>query len=307
MLTSFMEGENMKKKLNYNNLFIIFMILPALLYMSAFIVFIIAYLVKSSLTTYVLAQPDISMTLQNFEHLLASEEFKVAFVRTIKFVAIVTPAQLITGLVFAMIINKSFRLRGAVRSIFVIPLALPILVTTTVLIILFNQYGHVNSLLMGQYVFFPFKLISEPIAFMSNEGTSLGLAMFGRIWRDTPISMLVLLAGLQSIDQEQYNAARTMGANGIQRFFYITIPLLLPAISTVLILRSIEAWKAFIFPLIMAPSFPILGVLVDHYYNVLRDPGTASAIGVILILCIVTTIIALKIIVNFVNKFLVKV
>src|SRR5690606_18869415 len=120
----------------------------------------------------------------------------------------------------------------------------------------------------------------------SNEYTAIGLSIIGKVWRDTPISMLILLAGLQSIDESQYEAAKTMGANGIKRFLYITIPLLIPAISTVLVLRSIEAWKEFIFPYILAPSYPILGTLIEKYFVQLNNPGMAAAIGLMLIVLI---------------------
>jgi ABC-type sugar transport system permease subunit len=268
------------------NGFLLFSLLPGFLYILAFFLVIVFFIVKISLTTYAGGIVEESPTIQNYVDLVNSKEFKEAFSRTLWFVLITTPLQLITGLITAMIVNRSFVGRGIVRSIFLLPLAIPTIVTTSTLLLLFSKGGHVTSLLMGEYSWFP-KIVDHEIAFLNNEILAMGLAIFGKVWRDTPISMLILLAGLQSIDESQYEAAKTMGANSVQRFLYITVPLLVPAISSVLVLRSIEAWKEFIFPYILAPSYPILGVLIEKYFVQMNNPGMAAAIGVILIVVIV--------------------
>jgi ABC-type sugar transport system permease subunit len=284
-------GTNVKPKNNIISLvkkngFLLLSLLPGFLYIFGFFLIIVFFILKISLTTYAGGVAEASPTIQNYLNLVNSNEFKEAFSRTFWFVVITTPLQLITGLVTAMIVNRSFIGRGIVRSIFLLPLAIPTIVTTSTLLLLFSKGGHVTSLLMGEYSWFP-KVVDHEIAFLNNEVLAMGLAILGKVWRDTPISMLILLAGLQSIDESQYEAAKTMGANSVQRFLYITIPLLVPAISSVLVLRSIEAWKEFIFPYILAPSYPILGVLIEKYFVQLNNPGVAAAIGVILIVVIV--------------------
>ncbi|MEQ6376310.1 sugar ABC transporter permease [Bacillaceae bacterium S4-13-56] len=288
------------------NSFLLLTLIPGFLYILAFFLIIVFFILQMSLTTYVGGMVETSPTLQNFVDLTSSEEFKDAFSRTFVFVIISTPLQLITGLVTAIIVNKSFKGRGIVRSIFLLPLAIPTIVTTATLLLLFSKGGHVTSLLMGDYSWFP-AIVDYEISFLNNETLAIGLSILGKVWRDTPISMLILLAGLQSIDESQYEAAKTMGANSVRQFMYITIPLLIPAISSVLVLRSIEAWKEFIFPYILAPSYPILGVLIEKYFVQLNNPGMAAAIGVILIFLIVIFTVFLNWLLKKVNELLVRV
>lgn len=288
------------------NMFLIWTLLPAVMFLVAFFVIIVFYLLKISLTQYSGGVAQDTATVSNFVKLATSTEFLISFRRTLLFVLVVTPLQLVTGLITAMLINNSFKGRGVVRSVFLLPLSIPSMVTTAILLLMFSQGGHITSLLMGQYPFFP-KVTSDEVSFISNEVLALGLATFGKVWRDTPISMLILLAGLQSINSDQYEAARTMGSSPTKNFLYITVPSLIPAISSVLVLRSIEAWKEFIFPYVLAPSFPVLGVLIEKYYIQLQNPGMASAIGVILILVILIGTFILNFILKKLNQLLVKV
>ncbi|MFZ5967490.1 MAG: carbohydrate ABC transporter permease [Bacillota bacterium] len=288
------------------NAFLIWTLLPAFLYITAFFIIIAYFLLKLSLTTYRGGMVENSATIENYLNLIQSKEFQSAFRRTLMFVLIATPLQLVTGLVMAVLINRKFRGRGIIRSIFLLPLAIPTIVTTATLLLMFSKGGHMTSLLMGDYSWFP-KIVDYEIAFLHKESLAMGLAIFGKVWRDTPISMLILLAGLQSISSDQYEAAKTMGSNSIQNFFYITLPLLVPAISSVLVLRSIEAWKEFIFPYILAPSYPVLGVLIEKYYVQLFDPGTSAAIGIILIFVILIGTVTLNWLLKEMKNFLVKV
>lgn len=290
---------------NYKkNAFLIWSLLPAILFLLGFFAVIIFYLLQLSLTIY-----DGGMAagtgFDNFLMLAKSEEYWEAFLRTFYFVIIATPLQLVTGMIIAMLINKEFRGRGIIRSLYLLPMAIPTIVTTSILLLMFSKGGHVTSLLTGQYAFFP-AVMDYEISFINSESLAIGLSIFGKVWRDTPISMLILLSGLQSIGSDQYEAARTMGSSAIQNFGYITFPSMLPAISSVLVLRSIEAWKEFIFPYILAPSFPVLGVLIEKYYIQLQNPGVASAIGILLVLVILISTFVLNRTLKFLNNLMVR-
>ena len=76
-----------------------------------------------------------------------------------------------------------------------------------------------------------------------------------------PISMLILLAGLNAIDPELFDAAKTLGAGFRARLWHIILPLLIPSCATVILLRSIEMWKEFIFPFVLAGKYSLLGTL----------------------------------------------
>lgn len=295
----------MLKKLK-KNAFVIITLAPACIFIIGFFVVIAFFLLKLSLTTYIGGMEQETGVITNYISLITSSAFKDAFWRTLLFVLTSTPLQLVTGLITAMLINKSFTGRGIVRSIMLLPLAIPTIVTTSILVLMFSKGGHIGSLLTGQYPLFP-QLIEKEFSFLNTESLAIGLSIFGKVWRDTPISMLILLAGLQQIPEDQYEAAKTMGSKFYQNFSYITLPLLIPAISSVLVLRSVEAWKEFIFPYILAPSFPVLGVLIENFYVQQRNPGMSAAIGIMLIFLILVFTWLLKEILQRLSKFLVKV
>lgn len=289
------------------NSFGILILTPALLYLLAFLVIILYQIIILSLTYVAPNLSETFPTVKNFLDLANSKEFIGAFKRTIVFTLVGTPLELLAGMIAAGLIFREFRGRGIIRSLFTLPLAIPGIVTAIILFILFDfPFGHINDLLLGRHAFFP-KIISTPIPWRSSATFSLGVAMFGKVWRDMPISMLIILSGLQSITRDQYEAAKTMGAGALQQFKYITLPLLIPAISTVLVLRSIEMWKEFIFPFILAGSYPLLGTLIERAYHEWNSATEAATIGLILLFCIIIFTTFLFYILSWLRRQLVKI
>lgn len=288
-----------------NNIFYYLNLIPAVTIVGLFFVIVAINLVKFSFTQYSGGIAG-EQTIQNFIKVFTNSEFKEAYVRTLIFALIVTPLELIAAIYTASLINRKFKGRGFIRGIFMIPLALPVLITASAFFILFSVNGHVNSLLLGQYDFFP-KVSSQPVSFIGESVPSFILVVLVKVWRDCPAAMLIILAGMQSIDNSQYEAARTMGSSRTQQLFFITIPHLAPAITAVLVLRSIEAWKEFVFPMILSPSFPLLSMVIDKYFNGLRDPGGASVVGLIMIVSILIFSQLLKLVMKLITKFLVRV
>ncbi len=288
------------------NAFAFTMIFPALTYLLIFFFIVVYNVIQMSFTTYAYGKPETVMTLANYTQVLSDTAVWESLYRTFIFVLITTPLQLITGLLMAMLINRVFMGRGFVRSLFLLPLAIPAMVTSSTLLILFSNGGHMVSLFTGGYVEW-LDFLPADFSFIGSEFWSMALVVIGKVWRDAPISMLILLAGLQTIGKDQYEAANTMGCGQVKSFFYITVPLLMPSISSVLTLRSIEAWKEFVFALNLSPSYPLLGVLIDRYYVQELDPGRSAVIGILLILCIAIFAFAIRAVLNAINKVLVKV
>ncbi len=279
-----------------SNLFTVGFFIPAFLYLVSFFVVISVFLLKFSLSGEI---PLLG--------LLSLGEFKAALWRTFWFMGIGTPLQLVVGLLLALLIQRSFRGVGVVRSLFMIPIAIPALVTAIIMDLLFSYpFGPVNDLLVGRHGFFP-QIVGLPVNWSGSEFLSLGLAVLGKTWRDMPISMLILLAGLHSIEREQYEAARTMGAGEWQQFKYLTLPLLTPAILTILILRSIENWKEFVFPFVLAPAYPLLGVLIERLYHVEQNPAQAASVALVLVVLIALTTLFFTGLTRIVRRHLVRV
>jgi ABC-type sugar transport system permease subunit len=211
-------------------------------------------------------------------------------------------------MIAAFLVVREFAGRGVIRSVLILPLAIPAIVTAIMLYIMFDfPGGHINDILMGRHSFFPFQLIAEPVNWRGSGFFALIVSIVGKVWRDMPISMLIILAGLQSISKDQYEAAATMGASTFQTFMKITLPLLTPAMATVLVLRSIEVWKEFIFPFILAGSYPLLATLIERAYHEWRDPHEASAIALILLGLIILSTIVIFYVLKWLRKQLVKV
>ncbi len=264
--------------------FELWLLAPALLYLLGFLVIIVFHLLVLTFS-YTLPLEDQFPSLQNFAD-LADSGFFTALWRTLLFVLVGTPLQLLTGLAAALLLQRAFRGRAVVSALAMLPLVIPSLVTAIILNIVFDYpFGHVNDLLTGRFPWFP-ELLSDPVNWKSTAPAALGVALLGNVWRNLPISMLILLSGLLSISEDYYEAAHTMGATGWQRFKFITLPLLTPAISTVLVLRSIELWKEFIFPFIVAPAYPTLGVLIERIHHGQRNAGLAALVSLLLVGCI---------------------
>ncbi len=257
-------------------------LVPAFLYLLGFLLIILYQVIILSVTRLTPAgQPFV--TLENYRALVLSTELSQALVNTSLFALVGTPLVLAFGLSSALLVNRAYRGVSLVRTAFILPLAIPSLVTATVLFIMFDfPGGHINDLLTGRYSFSP-GFLTEPVNFRASALTSLGVALGGKVWRDMPIAMLILLSGLNSIGRDLYEAAAVLGAGRLRAFFKITLPLLLPAISIVLLLRAIEMWKEFIFPFILAARFPMLATLIERAYHEWNSPFMASALSLVLV------------------------
>ena len=134
------------------------------------------------------------------------------------------------GLILALLLNRNIRGRGLFRAILLIPWVIPSVVAAVQWKVMFASYGVINTLLQGVG-------IGEPILWLGDPGIALFSVTIVNIWRDYPFMTVVLLAGLQTIPDELYEAAEIDGASAWQRFRNITMPLIAPItlISTTLL------------------------------------------------------------------------
>ncbi len=168
------------KKITHN-LFGILILTPAVLYLIGFLLIILFKVVELALTQ-VTPQGALFPTAFHFVELSKSLEFKQAFVRTIWFTLVGTPLELIMGMVAAFLVVHEFKGRGVIRSVFILPLAVPTIVTAIMLYIMFDfPVGHINDVLMGRHAFFPFRVISYPIDWRGSGVFALMVSMFGKV------------------------------------------------------------------------------------------------------------------------------
>jgi trehalose/maltose transport system permease protein len=178
--------------------------------------------------------------LDNYHTLLHDTVFRHSVVVTIKFTLITVAFEFVLGLIIALVVNSHFRGRGVMRAVMLVPWAIPTVVAAKMWQwMLDDTFGVINDLFMK------LGIISHPHAWISDPATSLGSVAAVDIWKTTPFVALLLLAGLQVIPSDLYEAASVDGANPLQQFRSITLPLLMPAILVTLIFRTLDALRVF--------------------------------------------------------------
>ncbi len=263
-------------------------LIPVTLYLLGFLLLVIIYLIGLSFSAEGGNGQVFSLT--HYSEIFSNEEFWAAWRNTVLFVIVGTPSELFIGFFFAVLIYSSEKGKKMIRSIFIVPFAIPAIVIATIIYILFDYpTGHINSFLMGEYPFIP-RMLTHPINWKGSAPTALGICMLGKIWRDMPITMLIILSGLNAINKDLFDVAKTLGAGLRVQLLHIIIPSILPAISAVLLLRSIEMWKEFIFPFIVARQYNMLGTFIESLYQNWGYTNQAAVVALILVTSIVCTL-----------------
>jgi trehalose/maltose transport system permease protein len=160
-------------------------------------------------------------------------------------------AELVLGMLIALLINRSFRGRGVVRASVLVPWALTTVVSAKMWAWIYDgRYGLVNDLLMRLHV------IDQPIIFLVRPEVTIWAMIGAEIWKTTPFMALLLLAGLQLIPHELYEAAALDGASRWQAYWRVTLPLLKPTILVALLFRTIDAVRMFDLPRVLTNGGP---------------------------------------------------
>ena len=212
---------------------------PALIIMIAVVIVPIVEAVSMSFQSYNLAKPKkiAFIGLANYSKLFADPLFWSSLVRTIIWVACAVSFQFLFGFLLAELLNQYFRGRGVARAVSLIPWVTPGVLIALMWRWLFDgNYGVINELLLRMGV------IQEKIAWLSRMDTALPSVIITIVWQGIPFFALMLLAGLQGIPGELYEAADIDGASGVQKLFYVTIPALKNTIAVTTMLRII--WVA---------------------------------------------------------------
>jgi multiple sugar transport system permease protein len=172
--------------------------------------------------------------LENYRFLLQDERFWNALQNTAYFTGVSVSAQLLLGLGIALLLNRSFRGKDWVRALILVPWVIPTVVSARMWEWIYNpEFGILNFLLGAK------------INWLGTPGLALHAAIFADVWKTTPFVVILLLAGLQIIPRELYQAARVDGAGAWAAFRRITLPLLMPVLLVALIFRMLDAWRVF--------------------------------------------------------------
>lgn len=213
----------------------ILLILPALLFLALIALYPIA---KNFLLSFTEGGEFVGFA--NFLSIFSDGRFRDASLNTLLFFSISVPLELILGIGIALLLHSRFRGRGVVRAAHLIPWALPTVVMAVAWKWIFNDsYGVFNDILLR------LAIIHEPVAWLGMPGKAFFCIIVAEVWKCVPFVTIIILAGLQSIPPELYEAMSVDGAGYWQRFRLITLPLLKPAILVALIFRGIQALGVF--------------------------------------------------------------
>ncbi len=209
---------------------------------------------------------------------------------TLTFTVFSVILELILGLFIAMVINSKFPGRGLMRAAMLVPWAIPTVVSARLWEIMLrdNQSGVINNF-FGHVI----PILQSSQAWLANSATQVPAMIMVDVWKTTPFMALILLAGLQVIPSDIYEAADVDGAGRIRQFFSITVPLLRPTIAVALVFRTLDAIRVFdVFQVLLGRQKLSMAT---YNYSVLVDNqqlGYASAIGVVIFIIILIFAIA---------------
>lgn len=177
---------------------------------------------------------------ENYKKLFTDTWFKSSYVNTWYFTIVSVCLEAILGFAIALLLDKKLPGRKWLRVSVLIPWAIPTVVAASLFQWLFNgEYGVVN------FVLSELGIIHSYQNWLGEGSSAMWVVIFADVWKTTPFMALILLAGLQGVSEEIYEAASIDGVSLWQRFCLITLPLLLPAFLTAFMLRALDAFRVF--------------------------------------------------------------
>lgn len=227
----------------------------------------------------------------NFIKLFSKGEFYSSLLVSLKWVVALVILQLIFGMIVALILNQNFKGRGFFRALVFIPWAMSGVLTAVLFNLIYNQnYGVLNDILtkMG--------LIDEPVAWLANTHLVLGAVIVAELWRGIPFFAISLLAAMQGLPQDVYEAAKVDGATKLETFRSVTLPLLKDTIVLTTLLRTIWEFNSVDLIFSLTNGGPVgktttLSMLIANQALTTNNYGYGSAISVVSFL--ILTIIAI--------------
>jgi multiple sugar transport system permease protein len=210
--------------------------------------------------------------VENYTQALGDGRFWDAAWATVFFTVVSVAFEFAIGLGFALLMNQAFRGRGITRASILVPWVIPTVVSAQMWFFMFNiTPGFVNSVLR-----------TGDFNWLGQSPWAMVAIIFVDVWKTAPFVALLILAGLQTIPEEIYESGRVDGASAWQRFRYLTLPLLKPAILVALLFRTVESLRVFDLPAVMtqgAFGTEVLSILVQQFVVRTPDPGYGAALS----------------------------
>ncbi|ABD54201.1 carbohydrate ABC transporter permease [Jannaschia sp. CCS1] len=223
-------------------------------------------------------------TLQNFARIFNGDEFFEVLWVTLFYTVFGTIGALLVGLFAALLLNKSFKGQGILRGLYLFPYVAPVIAVAFAWLILFDPFsGSVNALLVQMGV------STEAINFFGERPLALIMVTIFEIWRYFPLSFLFILARMQSIDTDMYEAADMDGASPFQQFWYLSVPQLLGILSVLFLLRFIWTFNKFDDIFLLTGGNAGTRTLTVNVYEqafAISNIGAGAAVAVVIFGCL---------------------
>lgn len=190
--------------------------------------------------------------VENYLYALSDPDFRLSLWRTLYFTLVSVAFEGVIGVLVALLLNQRFTGRNVLRVLVILPWALPTIVNAMMWRLNFNpDYGSVNALLTQLGILDGYR------SWLGSPDSALNAVMFADVWKNYPLVTLLVLAALQSIPDDLFEAARLDGASAWRRFRAITFPAIVGALSVALVLRTIDAFKIFDIIYVMTRGGPV--------------------------------------------------
>ena len=224
-------------------------------------------------------------TLRNFARVFDGAEFWGVLGATLFYTVFGTIGALVVGLFAALLLNKTFRGRGLLRGLFLFPYVAPVIAVAFAWVGLFDPFsGSANALLVQM------QAVDAPINFFGARPQALIMVTVFEIWRYFPLSFLFILARMQSIDTDMYEAADMDGASPFQQFWYLSVPQLLGILSVLFLLRFIWTFNKFDDIFLLTGGNAGTRTLTVNVYEqafAVSNIGAGAAVAVVIFGCLI--------------------
>jgi trehalose/maltose transport system permease protein len=262
------------------------MLTPALLCMALVAFYPMVNTILTSLTDSTFGQTTTRFVgLDNYTKLAQDPAFRTSIFTSVRFTVITVIFEFLLGLIIALVVNSAFRGRGVVRASMLIPWALITVISAAMWKLMYNQiYGVYNDVLVNKL-----HVLAANVDWLGSPATALPAVAAIDIWKTTPFIALLLLAGLQLIPSDVYEAADVDGAGKIRTFFSITLPLLMPSILVAVVIRALDALRVFdLFYVLFGqrPDTTTMSIYVQEQIIYFGKVGYGSAVSVALLFII---------------------
>ena len=246
------------------------MLAPALIVVALVALYPLGVTIFQSFTDkqFLALEPTKWIGLENYRTLIHDTIFRDSVVTTVKFTVITVGFEFVLGMIIALVVNSNFKGRGVMRAVMLIPWAIPTVVAAQMWKWMYDDiFGVINDFGVRVHI------LHHSVAWISQPSTALASVCAVDIWKTTPFVALLLLAGLQVIPSDLYEAADVDGASKLLQFWRITLPLLRPAILVALIFRTLDALRVF------DVFYVFFGNRVDTQTMAIYDQNTIVSVG----------------------------